>query len=146
MQAAKEKCQWIQQLMSLGMLKRSNRTEDRICELRSYVRNRRRAVADRTGCVKHMKKALQQTNLKLDSVLSDIAGKTGLVIIQAIVAGVRDGKVLAKLRHVRFRADEKTITAALQGNWREEHFFSLTQALVSCHHYDRQILNQPQKV
>ena len=75
--------------------------------------------------------------LKLDLVLSDIAGKTGMAIIQAVVVGVRDGRVLAKLRHGRVRANEKTIVSALQGNWREEHLFSLTQALESCHHYDR---------
>ena len=77
-------CQWIQQLMSLGMLKRSHRPADAICELRSYVRNRRRAISDRARCVQHMQKALQQMNLKLDSVLSDIAGQTGCRLLRRL--------------------------------------------------------------
>ncbi len=139
-------CQWIQQLMSLGMLKRSHRPPDRICELRSHVRNRRRAVADRARGVQHMQKALQQMNLKLDTVLSDIAGKTGMAIIAAIVGGERDGRRLAGLRDGRVKADEGTIAAALQGNWREEHLFALEQALDTYHHHERQIVQLEERI
>lgn len=139
-------CQWIQQLMSLGMLKRSHRPADRICELRGYVRGRRRAIAARGRCVQHMQKALLQMNLKLDSVLSDIAGRTGMRIIRAIVAGERCGETLAKLRHGRVRADEKMIAAALQGNWRAEHLFALEQALDSHRHYEKQIRQLEERI
>lgn len=139
-------CQWIQQLMSLGMLKRSHRPADAICELRSYVRNRRRAISDRARCVQHMQKALQQMNLKLDSVLSDIAGQTGMSIIEAIVAGERDGKELAKFRHGRVKASGEMIAAALEGNWRGEHLFALEQALESYRHYDAQIRRLEERI
>ena len=132
-------CQWIQQLMSLGMLKRSHRPVDRICELRSYVRARRRAIEQRSQCVQRMQKALEQMNLKLGTVLSNIAGKTGMRIIHAIVEGERSGEALAKMRDGRVKADEAAIAAALEGNWRTEHLFSLQQALDSYRHYDRQI-------
>ena len=132
-------CQWIQQLMSLGMLKRSHRPADRICELRSYVRDRRRAVDQRSQSVQRMQKALEQMNLKLGSVLSDIAGKTGMRIIKAIVDGARDGARLAKMRDRRVKADESMIAAALEGNWRTEHLFSLQQALDTYCHDERQI-------
>ena len=139
-------CQWIQQLMSLGMLKRSHRPADEICELRSYVRSRRRAISDRARCVQHMQKAMQQMNLKLDSVVSDIAGQTGMAIIEAIVAGERDGERLARFRHGRVKASEETIAAALEGNWRAEHLFTLAQALESYRHYDGQIRRLEERI
>ena len=68
-------------------------------------------------------------NVQLDNVLSDIMGKTGQLIVRAIVAGERDGAVLARYRDGRCKADEATIAASLQGNWRDEHLFALEQAL-----------------
>ena len=79
--------------------------------------------------VQHMQKALEQMNVKLTEVISDITGMTGMSIIEAILAGQRDPETLAKLRHKRCKNDEATIALALQGNWRDEHLFALRQAL-----------------
>ena len=79
--------------------------------------------------VQHMQKSLTQMNVKLHHVISDITGKTGLDIMEAIVGGERDARKLARLRDPRIKADEKTIAKSLQGHWREEHIFELTQAL-----------------
>ena len=68
-------------------------------------------------------------NVQLDNVLSDIMGKTGQLIVRAIVAGERDGAVLAGFRDGRCKADAATIAASLRGNWRDEHLFALAQAL-----------------
>ena len=122
-------CQWIRELMSFGLLKAAFRPADRICELRSYVRQRGRAVRDRARCVQHMQKALTEMNVQLDNVLSRIMGKTGELILRAIVAGERDGAVLARFRHRNVKADEATIARSLQGTWRDEHLFALEQAL-----------------
>ena len=73
--------------------------------------------------IQHMQKALTQMN-GLQHVISDITGKTGMDIIEAI-----DPYELAKLRNYRIRADEATIARSLQGHWRQEHIFELTQAL-----------------
>ena len=126
-------CQWIRELMSYGLLKGAFRPSDPTCVLRAYVRQRQRLTQDRARCVLHMQKALTQMNVQLDTVLSDLMGKTGQSILRAIVAGERDGTVLARLRDRRVKADEQTIARSLQGNWREEHVFALTQAL---EHYD----------
>ena len=67
--------------------------------------------------------------MKLQHVIRDITGKTGMAIIEAIVGGERDPLKLARLRHPRTRADEETIARSLQGHWRDEHIFELTQAL-----------------
>jgi transposase len=122
-------CQWIWQLTSYGLLRGAFRPPDAICELRSYVRQRRRAKVDAGRAVQHMQKALTQMNIRLDSVLSSIVGKTGQLIIRAIVAGERDGRVLARFRDRRVKADEATLARSLTGTWRAEHLFELTQAL-----------------
>ena len=79
--------------------------------------------------IQHMHKALTQMNVKLQHVISDITGKTGMDIIEAITGGERDPRKLARLRDPRIKADEATIAKSLQGHWREEHIFELTQAL-----------------
>ena len=68
-------------------------------------------------------------NVKLHHVISDITGKTGMDIMEAIVGGERDARKLARLRDPRIKADEKTIAKSLQGHWREEHIFELAQAV-----------------
>ena len=97
-------CQWIRELMSYGLLKGAFRPSDATCELRSYVRHRGRLVGDRARCVQHMQKALTQMNVQLDTVLSDVMGKTGQAIVRAMVAGERDATVLARLRAGRPRS------------------------------------------
>ena len=123
-------CQWVRQLMSYGLLRGAFRAPDALCPMRSYARQRGQLVRDRSRSVQHMQKALTQMNVQLDNVLSDIMGKTGQLIVRAIVAGERDGAALARFRDGRCKADEATIAASLQGNWRDEHLFALEQALV----------------
>ena len=122
-------CQWIRELMSFGLLRGAFRPSDETCVLRSYVRQRARTTRDRARCVQHMQRAMTQMNVQLDTVLSDLMGKTGQAIVRAMVAGERNGTVLARLRDRRVKADEETIARSLQGNWREEHVFALAQAL-----------------
>ena len=122
-------CQWIRQLMSHGLLRGAYRVPDEVCALRSYLRQRDELIGQRSRAVHHMQKALTQMNVQLDNVLSDIMGKTGQLIVRAIVAGQRDGAVLAGFRDGRCKADEATIAASLCGNWRDEHLFALEQAL-----------------
>ena len=132
-------CQWIRQLMSFGLLRGAFRAPDALCPMRSYLRQRGQLVRDRSRAVQHMQKALTQMNVQLDNVLSDIMGKTGQLIVRAIVAGERDGAVLAKFRDGRCKADAATIAASLRGNWREEHLFALAQALERHDALQRQI-------
>ena len=122
-------CQWIRQLMSYGLLRGAFRPSDETCVLRSFVRQRQALTRDRARSVQHMQKALTQMNVQLDTVLSDLMGKTGRAILRAIVAGERDGAALARLRDRRVKADEATIARSLRGTWREEHLFALEQAL-----------------
>jgi transposase len=86
-----------------------------------------------------MQKALTQMNLHLHNVISDITGVTGMAIIRNIVAGVTDPKFLATLRDERCRNPEEVIEASLVGNYREEHLFSLKQALELYDYYTQKI-------
>src|SRR3954452_13860835 len=122
-------CQWIQRLHACGLLAGSFRPQDRIGVLRGFLRHRQMLLRYAGSHVRHMQKALEQMNLKLTEVVSDITGKTGLDIIRAILAGVRDPAELAKFRNVHCKINEAGLAQALQGNWRAEHLFELKQAL-----------------
>src|SRR5438105_5216873 len=75
--------------------------------------------------VQHMQKALTQMNIQLTNVISDVAGDTGQKILRAIVAGERDGHVLAAMKNARIQASNDQIANSLHGNWRREHLFAL---------------------
>lgn len=122
-------CQWLQQLHTFGLLAGAFRPDDAICVLRGYLRQRGMLVTYASQHIQHMQKALEQMNVKLPEVVSDIAGKTGLAIIRAITNGERNPMVLAMLRDRRCQHDQATIARALHGTWREEHLFALQQAL-----------------
>jgi transposase len=122
-------CQWLQQLMSYGLLSGAFRPGEDICVLRALSRQRDMLIECQARHVQHMQKALTQMNLQLGNVITDIVGKTGQEIIRAIVAGERDPVALAKFRDQRIHASEEQIAKSLRGNWREEHLFSLAQAL-----------------
>lgn len=122
-------CQWLQQLMSYGLLAGAFRPKDEICVLRALSRQREMLLKYQSQHIQHMQKALAQMNLQLAQVITDLAGETGQRIIRAIVAGERDPVQLARLRHARIRASETEIIKALDGHWREEHLFALQQAV-----------------
>lgn len=126
-------CQWIWQLISYGLLSSAFRPADKVCVLRSIVRQRATKVQERSRCIAHIQKALTQMNIQLDNVISDVMGKTGQRILRCIVAGERDPQKLATLRDNRVRASEETVARSLHGNWRQEHLFALAQAI---NHYD----------
>lgn len=122
-------CQWIQQLHTFGLLSGSFRPADDICVLRAHMRQRDNLTRYAGAHIQHMQKALNQMNIQLHHVVSDLTGVTGMKIIRAILAGERDPRVLAEHRDRRCKNPVETIAKALQGNWREEHLFSLRQAL-----------------
>jgi transposase len=134
-----EDCQWIQHLHSVGLLRGSFRPDQEICAIRSLWRHRDNLIQLATIHLQHMQKALDQMNLQIHHVISDLAGTTGLAIVDAILAGERDLTKLAKLRDWRIRASKETIMKSLVGDYREEHLFTLRQSLETYRHYQRLI-------
>jgi transposase len=122
-------CQWLQQLLSLGLLRGAFRPHDQMCELRELNRLRSRLLREQGRSVQHMQKALTLMNVQLSNAISDVAGVTGQKIVRAIVNGERDPVELAAYRDARIKASEQEIAASLQGNWRAEHLFALKVAL-----------------
>jgi len=132
-------CQWIQRLHSYGLLSASFRPEDQVVVLRSYLRQRLMLIQYGGQHIQHMQKALEQMNVKLTEVVSDITGVTGMAIIKAILRGERDPLLLAKYRHDKCQRTEAEIARALYGNWREEHLFALKQAVQLYEFYQQQL-------
>lgn len=132
-------CQWLQYLHSVGLLRASFRPPEHICAVRSLLRHRATLVRYASDQVRHLHKALTQMNLQVHNVISDLTGVTGLAILEAILAGERDGQKLAALKDHRIKASRDTIARSLQGNWRAEHLFILQQALATWKHYQHLI-------
>jgi transposase len=132
-------CQWIQRLHGHGLLPASFRPSADVAILRHYLRQRAELVQNAARHIQHMQKALEQMNLKLAEVLSDITSLTGRKIIQAILEGERDPLTLARLRDKHCRNSTDTIARALRGNWRPEALFALRQAFDSWQHYQGQV-------
>ena len=132
-------CQWLQELHTYGLLRGAFRPADQVCILRSYLRQRSMLVAYASHHIQHMQKALEQMNLKLAHVVSDITGLTGMGIIKAILKGERDPIELAKLRDPRCKNSEATVARALEGHYRQEHLFALRQAVELVEFYQKQI-------
>jgi transposase len=128
--------QWLQRLHTFGLLASAFRPDEPVCVLRSYLRQRAMLVS---YAAQHMQKALTLMNLKLQHVVADITGVTGMAIIRAILAGQRDPVQLAKLRDDRCGHSEADIAGALYGNWRGEHLFALQQAVQLYDFYHQQI-------
>jgi transposase len=132
-------CQWLQYLHSVGLLKGSFRPGADVCAVRTLLRHRESLVGLASQHVQHMQKALDQMNLQLHHVISDVTGTTGLAIIDAVLAGERDGQKLATLRDPRIRATAETIAKSLVGDYRPEHLFTLRQSVTLYRQYQAEI-------
>ncbi|WP_226332543.1 IS110 family RNA-guided transposase [Echinicola marina] len=122
-------CQWIQKLHTLGLLTGSFLPEGKTEELRTYCRHRANLLHSAASASKKMQKYLRLLNFRLDVVVRDICGLTGLLIIRAICEGETNPQKLASLRHGNCRKSEEDIAKALQSNGRKDYLFALKQEL-----------------
>lgn len=122
-------CQWIQKLHSLGLLSSSFLPDEQTEQLRTYSRHRSNLLTSAASTTKKMQKYLRLLNLRLDVVVNDICGLTGLLIIRAICDGQTNPEKLAQLRHGNCRKSEQEIAKALQSNGRKDYLFALNQEL-----------------
>jgi len=122
-------CEWIQRLHSCGLLRGAFRPPEQICMLRTLVRDKGTLVAEQGDWVRRLQKSLEQMNVRVHRAVADLTGATGMALVRAIVNGERDPRRLAKLRDPRCHQSEEEIAEQLTGHWREDHLFSLGQAL-----------------
>lgn len=121
-------CQWILQLHTYGLLNASFQPESITRELRTYMRQRKNLTEGYSVQIQLMQKAFEQMNIKLHNVIADITGKSGQLIIQAILSGERNADRLAELADKHIKAKKEDLIKSLEGNWRNEHVFELKQA------------------
>ncbi len=133
-------CQWIQQLHTYGLLRKAFVPDGQVRILRTLERQRDMLSRSRSSHIQHMQKTMEEMNVKLTNVLTDITGKSGMAIIRAIVAGERNPNQLAQHRDYRCRKSEKEITLSLEGNFDEEKVFVLKQALKLYDYYTNLII------
>ncbi|MEB2787383.1 IS110 family transposase, partial [Algoriphagus persicinus] len=132
-------CQWIQKLHTLGLLTGSFLPDGQTEELRTYCRHRSNLLHLAASTSKKMQKYLRLMNFRLDVVVKDICGLTGLLIIRSICEGEVDSSKLASLRHGNCRKSEEEIARALQGNGRKDYLFALQQELETYDHLQNKI-------
>jgi hypothetical protein len=97
--------------------------------LRTLVRDKANLVGESGDWVRRMQKSLDQMNVRVHRAVASIQGTTGMAIMRALAEGERDARKLAKLRDLHCRKSEDEIAEELSGHWREDHIFSLQQAL-----------------
>lgn len=120
---------WIRQLHSCGLLSASFQPDAFTRKLRAYMRHRKNLIQMSATHINMMQKALEQMNIKLQHVITDITGKSGQEIIKAIIKGERDPEVLYLHCQGRIKAEKKeAILKSLKGVWKEEHIFELEQS------------------
>jgi transposase len=116
---------WIADLLSCGLIRASFVPEQEIQELRSLLRARKQLTREQTRHVQRIQKTLEEANIKLDSVISDILGLSGRRMIEAMISGVRNPWKLAELADRRIKASRKELYDALHGRLTGHHRFML---------------------
>lgn len=115
--------EWLADLLAHGLVKPSFIVEQPIQEIRDLTRTRKQLVEERSRHVQRIQKTLQDANVKLTSVVTDITGATGRSVIEALIAGELEPKELVKLKNSRIHASDEEFVDALRGRVTEHHRF-----------------------
>lgn len=129
-------CQWIAQLLQHGLLKASFVPPQPIRELRDLTRQRTQLIGERTSAANRIQKVLEDANIKLAGVATDVLGASGWDMLEALIAGETDPTKLAELARKRLRAKIPQLRQALQGRVTEHHRFLLRMHLDHVTHLD----------
>lgn len=130
---------WIQKLHTLGLLSGSFLPDQSTEKLRTYCRQRSNWIDLSSGASRKMQKYLRFLNFRLDVVVKDVCGLTGLTIISDICKGNLDPMLLAEHRHHNCRKSKEEIAKALHGNNREDYLFGLSQEFESYQFFQKKI-------
>jgi transposase len=116
---------WLADLMAHGLIKASFVPGEPTQQMRDLLRTRKQFVRERSSHQQRIQKTLEEANIKLDSVISDVLGLSGRRMLEALIAGQTDPQVLASPAHVRIRATAAELEAALRGRVTAHHRFML---------------------
>ena len=122
-------CQWIAHLLACGLLRSSFVPERAQRQLRDLTRHRVQLQGEHTRCANRIHKVLEDANIKLSSVATDILGKSGRDILAALAAGHDDPAAMAELARGKLRKKIPELKRSLKGHVMEHHQFMLEQLL-----------------
>jgi transposase len=137
---------WIADLVACGLIKASFVPAEAVQELRSLLRARKQLTREQTSHIQRIQKTLEEANIKLDSVISDILGVSGRRMIEAMIAGVRNPFKLAELADRRIKASPKALYDALHGRLTDHQRFLLRLYLGQYDALDAAIVEIDQQV
>jgi len=137
---------WLQKLHACGLLQKSFQPDKNFYSLRTFVRQRDKVLQTGADSVRRMQKALELMNLKIHNVISDILGKTGTLIIEAILKGERSPEKFLDYKDSRIKASNEDIIASLTGIWNDEYIFLLQQAYDAYQFSQQQAMQCEQKI
>ena len=116
---------WLADLLSHGLIRASFVPDRPTQEQRGLLRTRKQLTRERTSHIQRLQKTLEEANIKLDSVITDIIGRSGRAMIEALIAGETDPAKLASLADRRIKASPETLSQALRGRVTKHHRFLL---------------------
>jgi transposase len=116
---------WLAQLLECGLLRGSFVPPRVIQQLRDLTRYRKKLIEERTRETQRVQKLLEDAGIKLDSVVSDVLGKSARTMLEALIRGERDPVVLAELAQTRMRRKIAELRLALEGGFDEHHALML---------------------
>ena len=130
---------WLADLLAHGLIRASFVPDRPTQEQRGLLRTRKQLTRERTSHVQRLQKTLEEANIKLDSVITDIIGTSGRAMIEALIAGETDPAKLAGLADRRIKASPETLREALRGHVTKHHRFLLRLHLEQIDTFDRAI-------
>jgi transposase len=116
---------WLADLLAHGLIRASFVPDGATQEVRGLLRTRKQLVRERTSHVQRLQKTLEDANIKLDSAISDVMGRSGRAMIEGIIAGETDPDRLAALADGRLKASQAKLREALRGRVTKHHRFLL---------------------
>ena len=116
---------WISDLLAHGLIRPSFVPDHPTQEIRTFLRTRKQFVREKSSHILRIQKTLEDANIKLDSVITDIMGLSGRKMIEALIAGETDPAKLARLADRRVKASQDTLRQALRGRVTKSHRFLL---------------------
>ena len=116
---------WVSDLLAHGLIRASFVPDSPTQEMRTLIRTRKQLSREQARHILRVQKTLEDANIKLDSVISDLMGVSGRKMIEALIAGQRDPVKLARLADPRVKASQETLRQALRGRVTKQHRFLL---------------------
>ena len=116
---------WLADLLAHGLIRASFVPDSQTQDLRTLLRTRKQLVREKSSHILRVQKTLEDANIKLDSVITDVMGLSGRAMIEALIAGESNPAKLARLANYRLRASQEKLREALRGRVTKHHRFLL---------------------